>query len=68
MKMGPAPKCVSECVKTMHAKYALYDGTNVYVLSDQKAPAKFAAKKVTVTGTLDASGKTIQVAKIVAAK
>jgi hypothetical protein len=68
MKMGPAPKCISECVKTMHAKYALYDGTNVYVLSDQKAPAKFAAKKVTVTGTLDASGKTIQVAKIVAAK
>src|SRR5581483_11652182 len=68
MKMGPAPKCIAECVKSMHAKYALYDGSNVYVLSDQKTPAKFAAKKVTVTGTLDASGKTIQVSKIQAAK
>jgi hypothetical protein len=68
MKMGPDPKCVAECVKTMHAKYALYDGKDVYVLSDQKTPAKFAAKKVTVTGTLDAAAKTIKVARIEAAK
>ena len=27
----------------------IYDGTNAYNLSDQKAPEKFAGKKVTVT-------------------
>ena len=68
MKMGTDEKCVTECVKGMNAKYALYDGTNVYVLSDQKAPAKFAAKKVTVTGTLDEKTKTIQVERIEAAR
>jgi hypothetical protein len=68
MKMGPDEKCVTECVKSMNAKYALYDGTNVYVLSDQKTPAKFAAKKVTVTGTLNEQTKTIQVEKIEATK
>ena len=67
MKMGPPDsKCVTECVKSMKAKYALYDGKNVYVLSDQKTPEKFAAKKVTVTGTLE--GETIKVDKIEAAK
>jgi hypothetical protein len=68
MKMGPDAKCVAECVKTMHAKYALYDGKDLYALSDQKLPAKFAAKKVTVSGTLDASTKTIKVASIEAAQ
>jgi hypothetical protein len=68
MKMGPDAKCVDECVKTMQAKYALYDGTNLYILSDQKTPAKFAAKKVTVTGTLNPGTKTIQVTRIEAAK
>jgi hypothetical protein len=37
-------------------------------LSDQKTPEKFAAKKVTVTGTLDAKSKTIQVDSMVAAE
>ncbi len=66
MKVAPDSKCVLECVKA-GAKYALYDGKDVYVLSDQKAPGKFAAKKVKVTGTLDAKTKTIQVVSIVAA-
>lgn len=61
-------KCVVECVKSMHGKYVLYDGKNTYVLSDQTTPEKFAAKKVTVTGTLDTATKTIQVSKIAAAK
>ena len=61
-------KCVVECVKSMHGKYVLYDGKNSYVLSDQTTPEKFAAKKVTVTGTLDAAAKTIQVTGIAAAK
>jgi len=42
----------------------LYDGENVYVLSDQKTPAEYADQKVKVTGKLDESSKTIQVEKI----
>jgi hypothetical protein len=68
MKMGTDEKCVQECIKGMNGKYVLYDGKQAYKLSDQKAPAKFAAKKVTVTGTLDDSTKTIKVEKIEAAK
>jgi hypothetical protein len=68
MKMGTDEKCVTECVKGMNAKYALNDGANVYVLSDQKTPAKFAAKKVKVTGTLDEKTKILKVEKIEAAK
>jgi len=44
------------------------DGKTVYGLNDQKAPAKFAGAKVTITGTLDAKTKTIQVKSISAAK
>jgi hypothetical protein len=68
MHMGSDEKCVEECIKSMKGKYMLYDGKDTYTLSDQKAPAKFATKKVTVTGTLDAATKTIQVDKIEAAK
>jgi hypothetical protein len=68
MKMGPDEKCVTECIKSMGGKYVLYDGAKTYALSDQKTPAKFAAKKVTVTGTLDAKSNTIKVDSIVAAK
>ena len=68
MNMGPDPKCVTSCIKGMSGKYVLYDGKTSYVLSDQKTPEKFAAKKVTVSGTLDAKTKTIKVDKIIAAK
>jgi hypothetical protein len=68
MKMGTDEKCVAECIKDMAGKYVLYDGTKTYALSDQKAPAKFAAKKVTVTGTLDPKTNTIKVDSIAAAK
>jgi hypothetical protein len=65
MNMGPDAQCVVACVKA-GAKYALWDGKNSYVLSDQQAPARFAAKKVTVVGTRE--GKTIRVESIGAAK
>ncbi len=65
MGVKPDSKCVIECVKD-GSKYALVVGDNVYELSDQKTPEKFAAQKVKVTGTL--SGKTIQVQSITAAK
>ena len=68
MNMGPDAKCVTECVKGMSGKYVLYDGKSTYILSDQKTPEKFAAQKVTVTGTLDAKANTIQVDSMKAAK
>jgi hypothetical protein len=69
MKMGPTDAdCTKACVSIHGATYVLYDGKNVYELSDQKTPEKFAARKVTVTGTLDAKTKTIKVDSITAAK
>ena len=68
MNMGPDAKCTVECVKSMGGKYALWDGTNAWELSDQKTPAKFAGKKVTVTGTADEAAKTLKVQSIAAAK
>lgn len=70
MHMASDAKCVVECVKGMNGKYMLYDAAAKasYALSDQKTPEKFAAKKVTVTGTLDAKSKTIKVDSIALAK
>jgi hypothetical protein len=70
MNMGPDPKCVVACVRDMKGKYVLYDAAKKvsYVLSDQKTPEKFAAKRVTVIGTLDEATKTIKVDSIAAAK
>lgn len=68
MRMGPTdPECVTACISEHDATYVLYDGKNVYELSDQKTPAKFAARKVRITGTLDAKGTTIQVDSMSAA-
>jgi hypothetical protein len=66
MGVQPDDKCITMCVKGS-SQYALYDGKEVLKLSDQKAPAKFAAKRVKVTGVLDAKTKTIKVASIEAA-
>jgi hypothetical protein len=69
MRMGPTDaECTIACVLAHGATYVLYDGKEVYTLSDQKTPEKFAGKKVTVTGTLDAKTKTIQVDSITAGK
>ena len=67
MKVSPEAKCVVECVKA-GSKYALLVGDKVYVLSDQQTPAKFAAKKVKVTGTLTEKTNTIKVDSMVEAK
>jgi hypothetical protein len=67
MKMGADEKCARECVR-MGSKYALWDGKTSTVLSDQKTAGKLAGQKVTVSGTLDAKTKTIQVSSISAAK
>src|SRR5882724_1660809 len=61
MRMGPTDtQCVIACIRGHDAWYVLYDGKDVYNLSDQQAPEKFAAQKVTVIGTLDAKTRTIQ--------
>jgi hypothetical protein len=65
MGVKPDSKCVLECVKS-GSKYALLEGSNVYELSDQKAPEKFVGQKVKVTGTLN--GNVLQVESIAAAK
>ena len=65
MKISPDSKCVVECAKGHGStKYALYDGKNVFVLSDQKTPEQFAGKKVTVTGTLYEKTKILKVDSI----
>jgi len=69
MQMGPTDaQCTVACVMEHDASYILYDGKEAYSLSDQRTPEKFAGKKVTVVGTLDAKTMTIQVGSITAAK
>jgi len=69
MRMGATDaECTIACVEAHGALYVLYDGKEVYTLSDQKAPEKFAGKKVNVTGTVDTKTKTIQVESMTAAK
>jgi hypothetical protein len=69
MRMGPTDAdCTTACVGAHGAMYVLLDGKNVYTLSDQRTPEKFAGQKVKVTGTLDAKTNTIQVESIAAEK
>ena len=69
MRMGPTDaECTIACVSAHDAMYVLYDGKEVYKLSDQRTPEKFAGKKVTVTGTLDIKTGTVRVDSITAAK
>jgi len=67
MRMGPTDaECTRLCVMAHGASYVLYDGKDVYTLSDQETPEQFAAQKVRVVGTLDAKTRTIQVESITA--
>ena len=69
MGITPDARCVVECVKMGNeSKYALYDGKNLYTLSDQQTPEKFAAQKVKVIGVLHEKTKIIRVEKIEPAK
>jgi hypothetical protein len=69
MRMGPtAGECTVACVSEHDATYVLYDGKEVYTLSDQRTPEKFAGRRVTVRGTLDAKTRTIQVDSMATAK
>jgi hypothetical protein len=69
MRMGPTDaECTIACISAHGATYVLSDGKNVYTLSDQRTPEKFAAQKVRVVGTLDAKTKTIQMESMRASK
>ena len=69
MQMGPTDAdCTVACVIAHGAAYMLYDGTDVYELSDQRTPEQFAGQKVMIRGTLDGNTKTIQVDSITAAE
>ena len=69
MRMGDTDaECTIACIGAHGAAYVLYDGKNVYTLSDQRAPEKFAGQRVRITGTLDAKTKMIHADSIITAK
>lgn len=69
MQMGPTDaECTIACIVAHGALYVLYDGEQAYTLSDQETPEKFAGKKVTVMGTLNAGTQTIEMASIAEAQ
>ena len=69
MRMGPTDaECTTACVSAHGAAYVLFDGKNVYALTDQHTPEKFAGQKVRVVGTLDAKTRTIHVDSMTAVK
>jgi hypothetical protein len=68
MRMGPTDAaCTTACVAVHGAAYVLLDGEDVYSLSDQETPERFAGQKVRIVGTLDTETKTIRVESIAAA-
>jgi hypothetical protein len=62
MQMGPTDaECTKACILEHGATYVLYDGKHAFDLSDQQTPEKFAGRRVTITGALNAKTNTIQV-------
>ena len=70
MGISPDSKCVRDCVKSdpKKWKYALLVGNEMYVLSDQQTPEKFAGQKVKVTGSLFEKTKILRADKIEAVR
>ena len=69
MQMGPTDaECARACADVHGASFVLYDGKNIYMLSDQQTPEKFAGQKVKVVGTLDPKTDSVQVDSIAADK
>ena len=65
MKVTPDAKCVKECVRDGKTfQYALHDGSKAYKLSDQETPARFAGRKVKVTGVLYTKTNILKVERI----
>jgi hypothetical protein len=67
MRMGPTDEeCVKACIRLHDARYVLLAGEEIYELTDQQTPERFAALRVRVTGTLDEKTRTIRVDSIAA--
>ena len=65
MQMGSTDaECARACIFAHGALYVLYDGNEVYRLSDQLASEEFAGRKVRVTGRLDSETQTIKMGSI----
>ncbi len=60
MKDKTDAECVRLCARGPNG-YALFDGTALMKLSDQKTPAQYAGQQVTVTGVYDEKSKTLKV-------
>ena len=69
MKMGDTDEeCAKACVDSHGATWVLFDGKVSWALTDQKAPAQFAGKRVVVSGVADQKAKKITVESVAAAK
>ncbi len=69
MRMGSTDAaCTIACVDDHSVPFILFDGEEIYRLSDQDKSREFAGKKVAVVGTLDSETRTIQVTSMAAAK
>jgi hypothetical protein len=69
MRMAPTDaECARLCVTAHGDAYVLYDGKEIYGLSDQTTPERYAAQQVRVVGVLDAKTRTIQVDSIAVAE
>jgi len=65
MQMGDTDaECARACVASHGANVILRVTERGYGLSDEAAAEEFLGRRVTVTGTLDASGNTIQIQSI----
>jgi ATP/ADP translocase len=58
---APTVACTNLCLQNKGAKYALYDVVNnkLYILNPQAEAARYAAKMVTVTGTIGDSAQLV---------
>ena len=63
--MTPDKQCIERCVRK-GSKYGLWVEHHVYELEPQSKAARYAAKEVSVTGTLD--GETMHIGSIKASK
>lgn len=59
----PSGACARSCVR-LGSKYALLAGKDLYVLSDQRTPERFAGQNVRIAGALDMATKTLEIESI----
>ncbi|HSL22885.1 MAG TPA: DUF5818 domain-containing protein [Vicinamibacterales bacterium] len=69
MKIEPQDKCVRDCVgHAKDVKYVLLHDGHAMILSNQETPARFAGRRVTVTGVYYAKTNVLKVERIAPAR